>query len=88
MTLSQTQQAPHRRARAVSSAVRDGQFTGALLTAGGVATPELGHRDGAWAGPPAGLVMLSTFRARPGGVLAIAADSGAAERKVRRSPGL
>ena len=42
MTLSQTHEAPHRRARAVPSAVRDGQFTGALLTAGGVATPDSG----------------------------------------------
>jgi len=42
MTLTQTQEVPHRRARAVPSAVRDGQFTGALLIAGGVATPELG----------------------------------------------
>ena len=80
MTLSRTLAVPHRRARPVSSAVRDGQFTGALLTAGGVATPELGHRDGAWAGP-AGLVMLSTFKARPGGVLATAADSGVADAR-------
>jgi hypothetical protein len=80
MTSTQTQRVPHRRARAVPSAVRDGQFTGALLTAGGVATPGLGHRTGAWAGPT-GLVMVSTFRACPGGVLAIAAHSGVADAR-------
>ena len=72
MTLSQTQEIPHRRARTVSSAVRDGQFTGALLGAGGVAALALRRHNGVWAGLT-GLVMVSTLRAHPRGVLAIAA---------------
>jgi hypothetical protein len=80
MALTQTQEVPHRRARAASSAVRDGQFTGALLTTGGVAALEPGHRIGAWAGPT-GPVMVNTFRARSGGVLAIAAHSGVADAR-------
>jgi hypothetical protein len=80
MTLTQAQEVPHRHARAVSSAVEGGQFTGALPTAGGVAKLELGHRNGAWAGPT-GPVMVSGLRARPGGVLAIAAHSGVADAR-------
>ena len=86
MTLSQTQEVPHRRARTVPSAVRDGQFTGALLTAGGVATPGLGHRDGAWAGP-AGLVMLN-IQGAPRGRAGHRRSQWRGRRKVRRSPGL
>jgi hypothetical protein len=71
MTLTQKQEVPHRRARETSTAAKIGQFTGALLGAGGVAAPALRRRNGVWAGP--GLVMASTIRAHPRGVLAIAA---------------
>jgi hypothetical protein len=50
MTLTQTQEGPHRRARAGVMAARVGQFTGALPVTGGVAAPAPRHLAGAWAG--------------------------------------
>jgi hypothetical protein len=95
MTFTQARKAAHRRISAAWTAARIGQFTGALLIAGGVAALALGHLAGAWAGLT-GLVMVSTFRAHPPGVLAIAARTGARGRgagsgkrcpRVRRRPG-
>jgi hypothetical protein len=87
MTLTQTQEVPHRGARETSTAARIGQFTGALLAAGGVATLALRHHNGVWAGLT-GLVMVSTFRAHPRGVLAIAAHGESRSYPaVRRRPG-
>jgi hypothetical protein len=72
MTLLRKQEVPHRRARETSTAAKTGQFTGALLVAGGVAALALRRHNGIWAGLT-GLVMASTLRAHPRGVLAIAA---------------
>ena len=72
MTLTRTQEAPHRRAHAASTAARIGQFTGALPALGGVAALALRYLAGAWAGLT-GLVMASTFRAHPPELLAITA---------------
>jgi hypothetical protein len=72
MTLTQAQEAPHRRTHAALTATRIGQFTGALLALGGVAALALRHFSRAWA-RLTGLVMASTFRAHPPGLLAITA---------------
>jgi Zn-dependent protease len=63
------------RTRATITAARVGQYTGALLTAGGVALFALGYTDGAWAGL-IGLLMVGAARAQAREVLAIAALSG------------
>ena len=72
MTLAQAQEAPHRRTHAALTAARIGQVTGALPALGGVAALALRHLSRAWAGLT-GLVMASTFRAHPPGLLAITA---------------
>ncbi len=63
------------RARAAITAARVGQYTGALLTAGGVALFALGYADGAWAGL-LGLLMVGAARAQAREVLTIAALAG------------
>jgi hypothetical protein len=77
MTLTQPQEAPHRRTHAASTAARIGQFTGALPALGGVAALAPRRLAGARAGLT-GPVMASTFRAHPPGLLAIAAHGGLA----------
>ena len=72
MTLTQKQEVPHRHAHQTSAAAGIGQFTGALLVAGGVAALALRRHNAVWAGLT-GLVMVSTSQAHPRGVLAIAA---------------
>jgi hypothetical protein len=95
MAFTQTQEVPHRRISAARIAAGIGQFTGALLIAGGVAALLPGHLGGAWAGL-AGLVMVAAFRGHPPGVPAIAGHArvrggGAGTPKrhpwVRRRPG-
>lgn len=78
MTVTQTQEAPHRRARDASAAARIGQFTGALPGVGGVAARWPRRHGCAWAGQ----AMVSALRP-PRGVLAIAAR----RRPVWRRPG-
>jgi Zn-dependent protease len=63
------------RSRAAITAARVGQYTGALLTAGGVALFALGYADGLWAGLM-GLLMVGASRAQARGVLTIAALAG------------
>jgi Zn-dependent protease len=63
------------RARAAVTAARVGQFTGALLTAGGIALFALGYANGAWAGLM-GLLMVGASRAQAREVLTIAALTG------------
>lgn len=63
------------RARAAITAARVGQYTGALLAAGGVALFALGYADGAWAGL-LGLLMVGAARAQAREVLTIAALAG------------
>ncbi len=85
MTLTHAHKAPHHhRARAATTA-RIGQFTGALLVAGGVAALALRYLAGAWAGLT-GLVMVSAFRAHPRKVLAIAAHERPRRREIARYP--
>ena len=79
MSLTSTHRAPRHRARTRADAARIGQYTGALLTAGGVAALALGHLAGAWAGL-IGLAMVSGFLEHPRGVLAIAAHANPAGR--------
>jgi hypothetical protein len=71
MTFTWPLKASHRRAQAASAA-SIGQSTGAPLIAGSVAAT--------------GLVMVSTFPAQPGGLLAIAAHNGPGHARVRRRP--
>ena len=77
MTFTWPLKASHRRAQ-TAPAASIGQFTGALLGAGGVAAT--------------GLVMVSTFPAQPRGLLAIAAHNRPrgrdlpGHRSVRRRP--
>jgi Zn-dependent protease len=71
------------RARATLTAGRIGQFTGALLMAGGIAVLVLGN----FAGIPAaliGLMMASASRAQAQGVLAITALAGLRVRDILR----
>ena len=63
------------RARGAVIAARTGQFTGALLVAGGVAALALGYLDGLWAGL-LGLAMIAASRAQAREVLAITAMAG------------
>jgi Zn-dependent protease len=60
------------RAHAAITAARVGQFAGAVLIAGGVATLALGYFDGIWAGL-VGLVMVAASRAQAREVMAITA---------------
>lgn len=73
------------RARASITAARIGQFTGALLIAGGVALLVLGYLDGIWAGL-IGLVMVSASRAQAREVLTITALAGMSVRDVLPRP--
>lgn len=63
------------RARAAVTAARVGQYTGALLTAGGIALFALGNVNGVWAGLM-GLLMVGASRAQAREVLTIAALTG------------
>lgn len=69
------------RARSAVTAAKVGQFTGALLIAGGVALLALGYFDGIWAGL-IGLVMVSASRAQAREVRTITALSGLHVRDV------
>jgi Zn-dependent protease len=69
------------RARAAITAARAGQFTGALLIAGGVTMLALGYLDGIWPGL-IGLAMVSASRAQAREVLAITALAGLCVRDV------
>jgi len=86
MTLTQKQEVPHRHAHETSTAARTGQFTGALLVAGGVAALALRRHNGVRAGLT-GLVMASTFQAHPRSVLAIAAHGERGAGPGGRPPG-
>lgn len=74
------------RARAAIIAGRAGQFTGALLAAGGIALLVLGYLGGILAGL-IGLLMASASRAQARQVLAITALAGLRVRDVLRSHG-
>jgi Zn-dependent protease len=74
------------RARATVTAARTGQFAGALLIAGGVATLALGYLGGIWLGL-IGLAMLGSSRAQAREVLAITAMAGLRVRDVLPEPG-
>jgi Zn-dependent protease len=69
------------RARGAVTAARTGQFAGALLIAGGVATLALGYLGGIWLGL-IGLAMLASSRAQAREVLAITAMAGLRVRDV------
>lgn len=69
------------RARGAITAARVGQFTGALLIAGGVTLLALGYLDGIWAGL-IGLLMVSTSRAQAREVLTVTALSGMRVRDI------
>jgi Zn-dependent protease len=60
------------RARATFTAARVGQFAGAVLIAGGVATLALGYLDGIWAGL-VGLAMVTASRTQARQVMAVTA---------------
>jgi Zn-dependent protease len=74
------------RARGAVAAARAGQFAGALLIAGGVATLALGYLDGIWVGL-IGLAMLGASRAQAREVLAVTALAGLRVRDVLPGPG-
>ena len=69
------------RSRGTLSAARAGQYTGALLVAGGVALLVLGYIDGAWVSLM-GLLMAGTGRAQARRVMAVSAMSGLLVRDV------
>jgi Zn-dependent protease len=69
------------RARGTVTAARAGQYTGALLVAGGVALLALGYIDGVWVGLM-GLLMAGTSRAQARQVMAVSAMSGLRVRDV------
>src|SRR5215472_12013790 len=69
------------RARAAVTAARVGQYTGALLAAGGVALLALGYFGGVWAAL-AGLVMMGTSRAQARQAQAITTLAGLHVRDV------
>ena len=74
------------RARGAVTAARTGQFAGALLIAGGVATLAFGYLGGIWLGL-IGLAMLASSRAQAREVLAITAMAGLRVRDVVPGPG-
>ena len=74
------------RARGAVTAARTGQFAGALLIAGGVATLALGYLGGIWLGL-IGLAMLASSRAQAREVLAITALAGLRVRDIVPEPG-
>jgi Zn-dependent protease len=67
--------------RGTVAAARAGQYTGALLVAGGVALLALGYIDGVWVGLM-GLLMAGTGRAQARQVMAVSAMSGLRVRDV------
>lgn len=69
------------RTRGTVNAARAGQYTGALLVAGGVALLALGYIDGVWVGLM-GLLMAGTGRAQARQVMAVSAMSGLRVRDV------
>jgi len=74
------------RARGAVTAARTGQFAGAMLIAGGVATLVFGYLGGIWLGL-IGLAMLASSRAQAREVLAITAMAGLRVRDVVPGPG-
>ena len=74
------------RARGAVTAARTGQFAGAMLIAGGVATLAFGYLGGIWLGL-IGLAMLASSRAQAREVLAITAMAGLRVRDVVPGPG-
>ena len=74
------------RARGAVTAARTGQFAGALLIAGGVATLAFGYLGGIWLGL-IGLAMLASSRAQAREVLAITALAGLRVRDIVPEPG-
>jgi Zn-dependent protease len=69
------------RARATVTAARIGQYTGALLAAGGVILLALGYLDGIWAGLT-GLVMAGASRAQAQRALTVTALAGLTVRDI------
>jgi Zn-dependent protease/CBS domain-containing protein len=69
------------RTRGTVTAARAGQYTGALLVAGGVALLALGYIDGLWVSLM-GLLMAGTGRAQARQIMAVSAMSGLRVRDV------